>query len=74
MTATSGVSTITKSQKGKVETGGGNPASLPVRLALKRPKEQRMIDKAIERLAKVAMVYASIVILGHVIVAVWRAL
>lgn len=33
-----------------------------------------MIDKAIETLAKVAMVYASIVILGHVIVAVWRAL
>lgn len=69
------VSTTTQSTRDReVETGGGNPASLPVRLALKRPKEQRMLDKAIERLAKVAMVYASIVILGHVIVAVWRAL
>lgn len=33
-----------------------------------------MLDKVIERLAIGAMIYGSVVMIGHIIVAVWRAL
>jgi hypothetical protein len=33
-----------------------------------------MLDKVIERLTIGAMIYASVVLVGHVIVAIWRAL
>lgn len=33
-----------------------------------------MLDRIIERLTIGAMIYASAVLIGHIIVAVWRAL
>jgi len=69
--------TTTASKKDKeVETSGvaPSPASLPVKAGTDETKGAKLFDKVIERLTIGAMIYASVVLVGHVIVAIWRAL
>jgi hypothetical protein len=69
--------TTTASKKDKeVETSGvaPSPASLPVKAGTDETKGAKMTDRFIERLAIGAMVYASVVLIGHIIVAIVRAL